>query len=392
MKRVIFLSLMVLSYILSMAQTLDDVGKIVIGFEVPGSSSSETQELKDYLSNKISHWIAQAGYSTSGISSFYLTPDISIDSEDIAEGGMKNVYVITGTLYLKIVQSDGNVVFSSISLPFRDSSTKKIAAVKNGIGKIQYSKMLPLLDEAKDKILKYYESEKSNIFAQADLMTRQGNYNGAIAYLMSIPSCLTSIYQEALVKADGILDEQVKDYNDSILSLANSYLAQHDAKSTLDVLSSFQDAKDDQNARYKSMVAKAEGLVTAAEVAAAREKRQRYLDAKERQYHQWAVDEKEQNHRINMDNQQMAYNRAALASNERITSQRIASDERTTAKRIAADERTTARKIAAGERIASQSIAANERITSQKIHALKSIACSYYRNNPTRTVIVNHNY
>ena len=68
--RIILLSLMFLSSIFSMSQTLDDIGKIVIGFEVPGSSSSETQELKEYLSNKVSHWIAQAGYSASGISSF----------------------------------------------------------------------------------------------------------------------------------------------------------------------------------------------------------------------------------------------------------------------------------------------------------------------------------
>ena len=363
------------------AQTLNDVGKIAIGFDVPDECSIETIELKDYLKNKISHWIAQAGYSTSGISSFYLIPDISIDEEDIAEGGMKNVYVISGTLYLKIIQSDGDVIFSSISLPFRDSAPKKMSAIKNGIAKLQYNKMIPLLDEAKVKILKYYELEKVNIFSQADIMTRQGNYDGAIAYLMSIPSCLTSIYQEALEKANSVLDEQVRIYNDSILTLANSYLAKHDAQMALDVLSSYQEAKNEQNIRYKNMVVKAEGLVTSAELAAAREKRQRYLDAKERQYHQWEIEEKEQNHRIAMDNQQMAYNREALASNERLTAQKIMSQERITAQQITSSERTAARQIAS-----------NERLSSQKINALKSIACTYYRNNPTKTIVVKHQY
>ena len=402
MKNLFIIICLLCTYEIS-AQSLDDVGKIVIGINIPESSSSETLELKDYINNKVSHWISQAGYSANGITSFYLYPNVTIDNEDVAEGGMKNVYVITGTLYLRIVQSEGDVVFSSISLPFRDSSTKKITAIKNGISKLQSKKILPLLDEAKEKILKYYETEKENIFLQADLMTRQKDYDGAIAYLMSIPSCLTSIYQESLEKADRVLDYKTKAYNDSLLTIAKSYLAQHNAKATLDVLSSYQEAKAEQNAVYQNILKKAEGLVTAAELAVAREKRQRYLDQKEREQRQWAVEDEERAHRINMDNQQMAYKREELASNERLTSQRIASDERITAKqiasnerltsqRIASDERTTARKVAAGERLASQSIAANERLSSQRINAIKSIAANYYRSNQTRTVTINHNY
>ena len=42
----------------------------------------------------------------------------------------------------------------------RESSTKRITAIKNGISKIQSSKIAPFLEDAKGKILKYYESEK----------------------------------------------------------------------------------------------------------------------------------------------------------------------------------------------------------------------------------------
>ena len=347
MSKLLYLFVSVFLCASSFAQTLDDIGKIVIGINVPETSSKETQELKEYISNKVSHWISQAGYSANGITSFYLYPDVTIDSEDIAEGGMKNVYVITGTLYLKIIQDDNNVVFSSISLPFRDSSTSRIMAVKDGVGKIQYNKIVPLLDEAKVKILNYYESEKYNIFAQADLMVRQQNYDGAIAYLMSIPSCLTSIYHEALEKADCVLDKKVEVYNDSILSIANSLLAQHDAQGALDVLSSYQNAKDDQNAKYQVILSKAEDLITTAELAVERDKREQYLDAKEREHRQWDAEDQERSHRLNMDNQQMAYNRDVLASKERLTLQKIES---------------------------------NERLTSQRISTIKSIAANYYKN------------
>ncbi len=305
------------------AQSLDDVGKIVIGFDVPETSSKETQELKEYINNKVSHWISQAGYSANGIASFCLYPDIVIDNESIAEGGMKNVFVISGTLYLKIVQSEGGVVFSSISLPFRASSTKKITAIKNGIGNLQFNRMLPLLDEAKDKILKYYESEKDNIIAQAELMMRQRDFDGAIAHLMSIPSCIKSVYQEALEKADEIFDYKIRVYNDSLLSVAKSFLAQHNAKLALDALVSYQYAKIDQNEEYQNLLEMAEDLLVAAEVEAAREKRQKYLDEKEREQRQWIVEDEERAHRMDLDNQQMDYNREALAANERITNEKI---------------------------------------------------------------------
>ena len=116
------------------------------------------------------------------------------------------------------------------------------------------------------------------------------------------------------------------------------------------------------------------------------------MDEKERERRQWEVEDIEREHRINMDNQQMEYKREALASNERLTSQRIASDERTTAKRIEANERISEQRIAASERLASQSISANERLSSQRINAIKSIAADYYRNNQTRTIVVQHQY
>lgn len=381
MKRLLSIILLISTCLSCKSQTLSDIGKIIIGIDVPPTATQHTLEQQDYLQNKISHWLTQAGYSANGITSFYMYPEISIDSEDVAEGGMKNVYVIRGTLYLKIVQSDKDIVFSSISLPFRESSTNKKSAIKNGIGKLQFAKIIPLLDQAKEKIIAYYESEKDNIFTQAERMAKGKDYEGAIAQLMTIPDCLGSIYYEALNKADKILELKTKVYNDSILVLAQSYLAEHNAQTALDVLSDYQIASEDQNASYKKLLAKAEGLVTAAELEAAREKRQRYLDEKERERRQWEVEDIEREHRINMDNQQMAYNREALASNERLTSQRIASNERTTAKRIEA-----------GERLASQTIAANERLSSQRINAIKSIAADYYRNNQTRTIIVQHQY
>lgn len=401
--------------ILSYADEIDDIGKIVIGVDVPESASSETLVIKDYLSNKIEHWLSQGGYSANGLASFYLSPEVTIDDVAVAEGGMKNVYVVSGTLYLKVTQEKDGVVFSSIAIPFRESNTKKEAAIKSGISKIQSAKLSPMLDEAREKIVKYYESEKNNIFAEAERLTRQGEYDAAIGVLMTIPSCLTATYQEALGRADKVLDDKVCAYNDSILSVAHSLANLHKPIETLDALIGYRNSpKEAQNVEYYQLLNKAEAMVSTEEAEAAREKRQRYIDAKIRQERQWAYAEREQAHRINMDNQQMAYNRAELASRERITnkkiesnerltsqkmtheariaSQNISSNERLASQRIASNERTTTQRVRTAERLMSQSISASERIANKRITAIKDIAANYYKKVRNKTIIVNHNY
>lgn len=357
MKPIIIMLLLILTPILY-AQSIDDVGKVVLGVEVLDTSTKETIELESYLTNKLSNVITQAGYSTNGITFFYVSPNIIIDSDEMAEAGMKNVYVVQGSLILNVIQNDGDVVFSSLALPFRESSTKRITAIKNGISKIQSSKIAPFLEDAKGKILKYYESEKEKIFIQADVMAENKNYDGAIAYVMSIPNSLHTIYQEALVKADFYLESKNKMYNDSLFVLAKSYLAQHDAKSALDVLCAYI-TRNGQEEEYKQLLAKAEKLVTEEEKRIAEEKRQKYLDDKERQYREWKVQDEERAHRINMETQQMAYDREALASQERLESQRIS----------------------AAERLSHHTIDANERVETYRIYAIKSIAQQYYQNN-----------
>ena len=114
---------------------VDDLGKIVIGIDVPPTASSETQSLKGYLTNKVALWLTQSGYSSNGASSFYLIPDVVMENVAVAEGGMKDVYVVSGSLYLKIIQEGNDVIFSSISIPFRDSHTKKENALKTELEK-----------------------------------------------------------------------------------------------------------------------------------------------------------------------------------------------------------------------------------------------------------------
>ncbi len=355
--RYLFIILLAILTPVVSAQSIDDVGKIMLGVDILETSTNETVELQSYLLNKLSKWVTEAGFSTYGFTFFSIVPNIIIDSEEMAEAGMKNVYVVSGSLMLSVIQNEGGIVFSTITFPFKESSTKRMTAVKNGIVNIQSSKIKPFLNEAKGKILQYYEYEKEKIFMHADFMAERKDYDGAIAYVMSIPSCLQSIYSESLAKASEYLDLRDKLYNDSLFVLANSYLAQHDAKSALDVLCGFRTTQDQQEV-YQQLLEKAENLVTEEEQLKAAEKRQKYLDEKEQQYREWATQEEERKHRMEMETQQMAYDKEELAVYERLEKQRIESEER----------------------IANEKTASNERVETSRIFMIKNIAIEYFKN------------
>ena len=258
------------------AQTVDDMGKIVIGVKFQEGISQETQVLKTQLEDKLVHFATQAGCSSFDNSSFFISPNIVVNSVDVAEGGMKNIFIARGDLYLSIQERNSGTVFSSRSFSFKGSATQKDLAIKNGVLSIKYENISTIFSEAKTKILSYYQSRKDLLFARANTFAANGDYEGAIACLMMIPEELTDLYEQALLKAQeiyGMRDESIrsqmiaeqKNYNDSILTTANSYLAKHQADAALGVLSAYAPGDAQQDAIYRSYVSRAEGMVSAEE-------------------------------------------------------------------------------------------------------------------------------
>ncbi|WP_347995969.1 hypothetical protein [uncultured Eubacterium sp.] len=184
-----------------LAQTADDMGKIVVGVDFQDGISQETLNLKPQLEDRLVHFATQAGCSSFDNKAIFISPNIVVNSVDIAEGGMKDVYIVKGELFLTIQDRNSGTVFSSRSFPFKGSSTKRDLAVKNGILSIRYENVSNIFSEAKSKILSFYQSRKDIIFARANTFAANGDYDGAIACLMMIPEDLTDLHEQALIKA-----------------------------------------------------------------------------------------------------------------------------------------------------------------------------------------------
>jgi len=339
------------------SQTVEDMNKIVIGVKFQDGVSKETLLLKSQLEDKLVSFATRSGCSSFDNKAFFVSPNIVINSVDVAEGGMKNVYIIKGELYLT-VQDNNGVIFSSKSFPFKGSATKQELAVKNGVLGISFNSAEPFFTEAKDRILSYYQSHKDAIFTRAKTCVAEGDYDGAIACLMMIPEDLTELYEQALEQAQLIYElrenanrelmiQENKRYNDSILTSANSLLAMHQPEEALNVLSNYSPGNSEQDNLYKSYVSRAESQVKAAEREIRRIAERNYQDERRREDRSFRELARQSEHLREMDRQNISLKRQTISSSERIAHHRL-------------------------------------NLSEKKVFALKQVACDYIRNNPNR--------
>ena len=211
------------------------------------NSTSETLAYKDLLQNKLINLTANAGFSSYGNNKFYVTPSITINETQLAEGGMQTIYVTTGELVLNVQEGESGVVFASASYSFKGSGSSKAASIKSGLQKISYGNLKPFFDDARTKILNYYISQQDKIFAKADMYCQNNDFDAAIACLLAIPEELTDIYTQAYEKACDIyrkrdeyisaqIAQETKELNNEVLVRARSLCAAHDAIGTLEAL------------------------------------------------------------------------------------------------------------------------------------------------------------
>lgn len=371
--------LLLCMFSVSYSQTVNDISKIVLGVRFLDDISQETKSLQPQLEDKLIMFASQSGYSSFGSNMFFISPNIIINSIDVAEGGMKNIYVVQGELYLVIQDGVSGTIYSSSSFPFKGSATKKDTAIKNAVLNINYSKVQGVFSEAKEKILLYYEQQKDVIFTRAETCAKNGDYDEAIACLMMVPEELADLHIQALKKAQDIYNQrdaeiqqqkiaEMYSNNEAILTEANSFLAMHEAQEALKVLWNYRSGNEKQDSLYTVLVKKAEDLVSASELEALRKAERAYQDNKLKEEREWEEHTIETAHRRDMDKREIELKGQMIASAERVAHDQISAKKQ---------------EIAANERIAYH----QANLDAQKIDALKAIACEYIRNNPNTNYI-----
>lgn len=318
----------------AIAQTVQDIGKVVLGVKIMDNATEETKKVSLQLQNKLSQLATQAGYSSYGNNQFVISPNVIVNIVDKAEGGMKTVYVVQGDLSLSICGGIENTIYSSISLPFKGSGTSMDKAIMNGVLKISYATVKETFDEARRKILDYYASKEDVIFAKADTYAFNKEYDKAIACLMLIPEELFDLHKKALAKATEVYDKRNKaiqkereakrrNENDAVLRKAQGYLSMQNPEEALKTLWAYRSGDAKQNAQYDTLVKKSEALITAEKKLALEQAQQEYADARMREDREWALHEKTIEHGMSMENREMDYEFASLEAETQTEQQKV---------------------------------------------------------------------
>lgn len=378
MKKVVICTLFTLCSLCGSAQTPQDIGKVMLGVKIAEDATTETKSLSMQLQSRLSQIATQAGYSSNGTSLFAIYPNVIVNDVNIAEGGMKSIYVVQGDVAITISGGTEGTVFSSTIIPFKGSATDKNKAVMNGVLKVGYGHVKEMFDKARVKILDYYAAKEDMIFAKAESFAFNHQYDEAIACLMLVPEELFDLHKKALAKATEIYDQrnqelarqrvaQLSKENDAVLKKAQSFISMQKAEDALRALWDYRDGSDKQNAQYKSLVEKAGSLVSEEKQRILAAERQKYLDARMREDREWAMRVQATEHKMSLDNREMNMKEQAAEHDIKI-------EDKMTDHKVRMDNRKMDYDFAA--------LDANTQTEQQKIDAVKTVACEFIKKNP----------
>ena len=396
MKKIIICILFIVGCINIHAQSPKDIGKVMLGVKITDDASDETKQVAQQLQSRLSQIATQAGYSSTGSSLFSISPNVIVNYVDVAEGGMKPIYVIQGDLAVSILGGADNTVFSSTTLSFKGSSTDKNKALMSGILKIGYPQLKSMFDTARTKILDYYAAKEEMIFAKADSYAHNQKYDEAIACLLLIPEELFELHSKAMAKAIDIYDKrnqeiarqraaQLASSNDAVLKKAQSFLSMQNAEEALKALWDYRDGSEKQNTQYNDLIAKAGSLVSEEKQRVLAAERQKYLDARMREDREWAMRVQATEHEMSLDNRETAMREQAAEHKISMDNKQHDLRVKTTEHDMKMEDKMSDHKINMDDRQMDYNFAAldaNTKTEQQKVEAVKTVACEFFKNNP----------
>ncbi len=183
----------------ALAQTREDIGKIMLSVTLPPTMEGLTEAQQNQLDIKCIQLATRNGMATAGSSSFLLIPTVTILETNVADGGMKQITVVNAELNLTVAQTGTKTVFASATKKIRGSGATQEAAITNALSTISSSDatLTTFINTTKEKITDYYAQHCTDITHEADALMKRKEYEGALVMLLSVPNAATTCYPQA---------------------------------------------------------------------------------------------------------------------------------------------------------------------------------------------------
>lgn len=207
----------------------DDITtSIPIAIVVPRQAEPLNESHIQRFENKMLDLVTQSGISAVGASPIAMIPSFTIEGEDVVEGGMKNVVVLSANITFYIRNLETDEVYSSITRPVRGSGVSREKAVSDCISKISVNRadFADFVELGRSKILAYYRSNCSILMARAETFAKTQQYEQAIAVITSIPSTATC-YNQSLALLEKFYPAYQKQNCNDLLQKARTLYGGH---------------------------------------------------------------------------------------------------------------------------------------------------------------------
>ncbi len=224
----------------SYSQTQEDLGKIQLSVSFTEAQTERfEQDVLLKTESKLTQLLADYGIAATNYNNgLLLQPNIIINSQDVVEGGMQNINVITMTLQLVIRQDQTDIIFSSYSKTLKGTGRNTALAISNALNTLSAGdpSLVAFLNKGTDKVLKYYESNCNQIISKSANLDKSGKYAESLALLASIPDA-ARCYNTAQSKSLEIFSNLQRKECSAFISDAKMFIAQKDYSSAFEVLS-----------------------------------------------------------------------------------------------------------------------------------------------------------
>lgn len=189
MKKNLCIFILSLIFLSGYSQTSFDIN---IGIIVPHEQEKINFDAFKLLDTKLKAIANQNGVSSNIGGTFIMYPIINIISENLVEGGLKNIHIVEIEISLFVRQINNNAEFGNCNVLLKGSGDNRSNAIKNAFTKINVESMIyqQFLTDSKTKIRKYYITNKSDIVKKAKTLANLKKYEEAISLLMTYPETL----------------------------------------------------------------------------------------------------------------------------------------------------------------------------------------------------------
>lgn len=214
----ILTTIVILSPIDVIAQQLNVApAHLVCDYKVP-------EKVDNQVKNKIQKALAKYGISAvPGASRFAMVPTVSINNEQTT-ATVPPYCDMDFDFSIALQDAFSGKVFATYSMEVTSRGTNKSNAISKGISALKMNdpSFISFCDEARVKVIDYYETNMSAIIARANAAASARNFDEALYILSEIPEECPSFNQRVMPLVQGYLKTQLDLYGEQVLARAKA--------------------------------------------------------------------------------------------------------------------------------------------------------------------------